>query len=40
MSGGFTVPLFAIAAVMLVGAATIAWLGDPGANAGEASATH
>jgi len=26
--------------VMLVGAATIAWLGDPGANAGEASATH
>lgn len=40
MSGGFTVPLFAIAAVMLVGAGTIAWLGDPGANAGEASATH
>ncbi|SAK94634.1 major facilitator transporter [Caballeronia catudaia] len=35
MSGGFTVPLFAVAAVMLVGAATIAWLGDPGANAGE-----
>ncbi|WP_407668562.1 MFS transporter [Paraburkholderia dilworthii] len=37
-SGGFTVPLFAIAAVMLVGALTIAWLGDPGADAGEAPA--
>lgn len=39
-SGGFTVPLFAIAAVMLIGALTIAWLGDPGADAGEAPAAY
>lgn len=39
MSGGFTVPLFAIAAVMLIGAITIGWLGDPGANAGESTLT-
>lgn len=30
-SNGFTAPLMAVAAVLLVGAATIAWLGDPGA---------
>jgi cyanate permease len=36
MSGGFTVPLVAISAVLLLGALTIAWLGDPGADAGEA----
>lgn len=34
-SNGFTAPLMAVAAVLLVGAATIAWLGDPGADAGE-----
>jgi len=38
-SGGFTAPLLAVACVMLVGALTIAWLGDPGANAGEAART-
>ena len=36
LSGGFTVPLVAVSAVLLLGAVTIAWLGDPGANAGEA----
>jgi MFS transporter, ACS family, tartrate transporter len=35
LSGGFTAPLIAVALVMLVGAVTIAWLGDPGADAGE-----
>jgi len=38
MSGGFTLPLLAVSAVLLIGALTIAWLGDPGANAGEAGA--
>lgn len=37
LSGGFTMPLLAVSAVMLVGALTTAWLGDPGANAGEAA---
>ncbi|MEC5409237.1 MFS transporter [Paraburkholderia sp. MPAMCS5] len=37
MSGGFTAPLLAVSAVMLLGALTIAWLGDPGADAGEAT---
>lgn len=37
MSGGFMLPLLAVSAVLLIGALTIAWLGDPGANAGEAS---
>ncbi|WP_259460800.1 MFS transporter [Paraburkholderia sp. BL23I1N1] len=32
MSNGFTAPLMAVSAVLLVGAATIAWLGDPGAD--------
>ncbi|GGD83907.1 MFS transporter [Caballeronia grimmiae] len=36
MSGGFTVPLVAVSVVLLLGALTIAWLGDPGADAGEA----
>lgn len=36
-SGGFTAPLLAVSAVLLVGALTTAWLGDPGANAGEAA---
>ncbi|SAK56534.1 major facilitator transporter [Caballeronia fortuita] len=40
MSGGFTVPLLAVSAVLLIGALTIAWLGDPGANAGEARAAR
>ena len=40
MSGGFTVPLLAVSAVLLIGALTIAWLGDPGANAGEAGAAR
>ncbi|KIG01415.1 MFS transporter [Caballeronia concitans] len=40
MSGGFTLPLLAVSAVLLIGALTIAWLGDPGANAGEASAAR
>ncbi|MEX3916870.1 MFS transporter [Paraburkholderia sp. BR10872] len=35
MSGGFTVPLLAVAAVLLLGALTIAWLGDPGAGVGD-----
>ncbi|MDN4574719.1 MFS transporter [Pandoraea cepalis] len=35
-SGGFTAPLIAVSAFLLVGALTTAWLGDPGANAGEA----
>lgn len=39
-SGGFTVPLIAVSAVLLLGALTIAWLGDPGADAGEAPAAH
>jgi len=37
MSGGFTWPLIAIAAIMLAGALITAWLGDPGANAGEST---
>lgn len=37
ISGGFTVPLLAISAVLLLGALTIAWLGDPGADARETS---
>jgi len=36
ISGGFTVPLVAVSAVLLIGALTLAWLGDPGANADEA----
>ncbi|MGF6484290.1 MFS transporter [Paraburkholderia sp. JPY419] len=39
-SGGFTVPLFAVAGFLLLGALTIAWLGDPGADAGEARAAR
>jgi len=34
-SNGFTAPLMAVSAVLLVGAATIAWLGDPGKGAEE-----
>ncbi|MGM3277244.1 MFS transporter [Ralstonia sp. 24A2] len=37
-SHGFTAPLLAVSAVLLVGALAIAWLGDPGADAGEAVA--
>jgi len=37
LSGGFTAPLLAVAAVMLVGSVTIAWLGDPGADSAETS---
>ena len=37
---GFTVPLFAVAGFLLLGALTIAWLGDPGADAGEARAAR
>ncbi|WP_186191412.1 MFS transporter [Burkholderia gladioli] len=37
MSGGFTWPLIAIAAIMLAGALITAWLGDPGANVGEST---
>jgi MFS transporter, ACS family, tartrate transporter len=36
ISGGFTIPLLVVSAVLLLGALTIAWLGDPGADAGEA----
>ncbi|AQH04086.1 MFS transporter [Caballeronia cordobensis] len=39
-SGGFTAPLLAVSAVLLLGALTVAWLGDPGADAGEAPAAH
>ncbi|MCA8030582.1 MFS transporter [Burkholderia cepacia] len=39
-SGGFTAPLIAVSAVLLLGALTIAWLGDPGAGAGEAPAAR
>jgi len=39
-SGGFTVPLLAVSGVLLLGALTIAWLGDPGADAGEAPSAH
>ncbi|MBU9399995.1 MFS transporter [Burkholderia multivorans] len=39
-SGGFTVPLFAVSGVLLLGALTIAWLGDPGSGAGEAPAAR
>jgi len=35
-SYGFTAPLLAVSAVLLIGALAIAWLGDPGADAGEA----
>jgi MFS transporter, ACS family, tartrate transporter len=35
LSGGFTAPLLAVSAVLLIGALTIAWLGDPGAGSGE-----
>ncbi|MBA9844819.1 MAG: MFS transporter [Ralstonia sp.] len=35
-SHGFTAPLLAVSAVLLIGALSIAWLGDPGADAGEA----
>ena len=37
-SHGFTAPLMAVSAVLLIGALAIAWLGDPGADAGEAAA--
>ncbi|WP_104654581.1 MFS transporter [Ralstonia insidiosa] len=37
-SHGFTAPLLAVSAVLLIGALAIAWLGDPGADAGEAVA--
>ena len=37
-SHGFTAPLLAVSAVLLIGALAIAWLGDPGADAGEAAA--
>ena len=40
LSGGFTVPLLAVSGVLLLGALTIAWLGDPGADAGEAPSAH
>ena len=33
-------PLFAVAGFLLLGALTIAWLGDPGADAGEARAAR
>ncbi|CAJ0790857.1 Putative tartrate transporter [Ralstonia mannitolilytica] len=36
-SRGFTAPLMAVSAVLLIGALAIAWLGDPGADAGEAA---
>ncbi|WP_394372650.1 MFS transporter [Ralstonia wenshanensis] len=36
-SHGFTAPLLAVSAVLLIGALSIAWLGDPGADAGEAT---
>jgi len=36
-SQGFTAPLLAVSAVLLIGALSIAWLGDPGADAGEAT---
>jgi len=36
-SQGFTAPLLAVSAVLLIGALSIAWLGDPGADAGEAA---
>ncbi|SAK73427.1 major facilitator transporter [Caballeronia hypogeia] len=39
-SGGFSVPLLAVSGVLLLGALIIAWLGDPGADAGEAPAAH
>ncbi|WP_321818364.1 MULTISPECIES: MFS transporter [unclassified Paraburkholderia] len=35
LSGGFTAALLAVAAVLLAGALTIAWLGDPSAGVGE-----
>lgn len=37
-SQGFTAPLLAVSAVLFIGALSIAWLGDPGADAGEAAA--
>ncbi|CAE6747598.1 MFS transporter [Paraburkholderia nemoris] len=40
MSNGFTAPLMAVSAVLLVGAATIAWLGDPGADTEETVAAN
>jgi MFS family permease len=40
ISNGFTAPLMAVSAVLLVGAATIAWLGDPGADAEETVAAN
>ena len=36
-SQGFTAPLLAVSAVLIIGALSIAWLGDPGADAGEAA---
>lgn len=39
-SGGFTAPLIAVSGVLLLGALTIAWLGDPGSGAGEAPAVR
>ncbi|WP_343547083.1 MFS transporter [Ralstonia sp.] len=36
-SQGFTAPLLAVSAVLIIGALAIAWLGDPGADAGEAA---
>lgn len=36
-SQGFAAPLLAVSAVLLIGALSIAWLGDPGADAGEAA---
>jgi MFS family permease len=37
-SHSFTAPLLAESAMLLIGAVAIAWLGDPGADAGEAAA--
>ncbi len=37
LTGGFTAPLLAVAAVLLIGSVTIAWLGDPGVGVGEKS---
>ena len=36
-SQGFTAPLLAVSAVLLIGALSIAWLGDSGADTGEAA---
>ncbi|SAL82440.1 major facilitator transporter [Caballeronia terrestris] len=36
-TNGFTAPLLAVSTILLIGALTIAWLGDPGAGTGEAA---